>query len=146
MTHSANGTPQDAANPRPEDDDVVGGLPGGAGVGAGIGAGGGGEGNAGEDLNAALAEARLLSEAVLGHQNRSNGINDGDAESEENRFPCFFIVTGNGTVEVRTAPSTTSPYVRTLNKVRILEYLQDELRVRSGWTVSTFQAARRLGI
>ena len=121
MTHSANGTPQDAANPRPEGDDVIGGMPGGAGVGGGIGAGagGGGEGNTGEDLNAALAEARLLSEAVLGHQNRSNGINDGDAESEETRFPCFFIVTGTGTVEVRTAPSTTSPYVRTLNKVRI---------------------------
>jgi hypothetical protein len=117
VTHSANGTPQDAANPRQEDDDVIGGLPGVAGVRGGIGAGGGVEGNAGEDLNAALAEARLLSEAVLGHQNRSNGIVDGDAESEENRFPCFFIVTGNGTVEVRTAPSTTSPYVRTLNKV-----------------------------
>ena len=130
MTHSPHGAPQDVASPRAEDDDgTVGGIPGGPGIGdggdAGAGAGVGGVGgveevgNAGVDMNSALAEARLLSEAVLGHQNRSNGINDGDAESEENRFPCFFIVTATGSVEVRTAPSTTSPFVRTLNKVRI---------------------------
>ena len=119
MTHSTHGSAQDAASPRAEDDDgIIGGIPGGPGVGDGLGGGGEG-GNAEVDLNLALAEARLLSEAVLGHQNRLNGNNEGDTESEENRFPCFFIVTGTGTVEVRTAPSTTSPFVRTLAKVNI---------------------------
>lgn len=117
MTQNQHGTPQDAS-PRAEDDDgIIGGIPGGPGIVAGVGE----VGNTAEDLNAALAEARLLSEAVLGHQNRSTGINEGDAESEENRFPCFFIVSGSGTVEVRAAPSTTSPFVRTLAKVRIKE-------------------------
>ena len=118
MTHGPHGTPHDASTRAEDDDGIVGGIPGGPGVGAGLG-GVGEVGNAGEDLNAALAEARLLSEAVLGHQNRSSGINDGDIESEENRFPCFFIVSGTGSVEVRTAPSTTSPFVRTLAKVHI---------------------------
>lgn len=72
---------------------------------------------AGEE-NPVLEEVRLLAEAVQGHQSRAGSSRESDTDGDGSNLPCFFRVTGNCAVEVRTSPSNSSPCVRSLNEVR----------------------------
>ena len=75
-----------------------------------------GDAAADADLIPPLEEARMLAEAVQGHQNRSS--RGASSDGSDNRLPCFFAVSENSTVDIRTAPSNASQLVRTLKKVR----------------------------
>jgi hypothetical protein len=67
--------------------------------------------------NPVLEEVRRLAEAVQGHRNRAGSSRESDADGDSNNLPCFFRVTGNCAVDVRTAPNNSSPCVRSLNEV-----------------------------
>jgi hypothetical protein len=71
---------------------------------------------AGEE-NPVLEEVRLLAEAVQGHQSRAGSSRESDTDGDSSNLPCFFRVTGNCAVDVRTAPNNSSPCVRSLNEV-----------------------------